>query len=473
MLSKEEVYERARYFLERVIPHAEKHGVQLACHLEDPPAPVLRGIEMWNYPERTSIQGSTSAAARPEVTRPFLAPAPVDGSHQPRSAGDGCVVRHGSPGRPIDEPSPEVSWSRPPEHEDLVLQPSVATTVSDSPSQRDELLALERQVSGSAHALEATVLGQAPRGQGSATAFDEHAPSTNIWKWPAIPTIWVRLGLLLLAASPLYNLIVVQILDPNFLARDNNCVYRDQTEYMGDDLHMNNNKSLPTVGWNVNATDKCCDLCQEIDGCKFFTFHKNPAKGRKNCQLKKSIAENVTGHRDSRNRRIRIGIPACISGACVSHDSNRFDYGKLLLSIVQNTVMSKVLPLLFTIVLWAAYFRNLERNEEGWSVPSPPQIRARGSVFGVGGALQPGPALVLSRRWIKISIGICVSIFCTQVVQHVAYEEYTQRNVAHLMRTERSYYHDHPFWRPNNFDLANPAKHHSAWETAFFYVFFG
>ena len=41
VLSKEEVYERARYFLERVIPHAEKHGVQLACHL---------GIEMWNYP---------------------------------------------------------------------------------------------------------------------------------------------------------------------------------------------------------------------------------------------------------------------------------------------------------------------------------------------------------------------------------------------------------------------------------------
>ena len=87
-------------------------------------------------------------------------------------------------------------------------------------------------------------------------------------------------------------MVVVQILDPNFLARDNNCVYRDQTEYMGDDLHMNNNKSLSTVGWNVNATsvDKCCDLCQEIDGCKFFTFYKsfkNPAKGRKNCQLKK------------------------------------------------------------------------------------------------------------------------------------------------------------------------------------------
>eukprot|EP01046_Picozoa_sp_COSAG06_P083341 COSAG06_NODE_30250_length_542_cov_0.805869_1_plen_87_part_10 len=49
-LSKETVYERAKYFLERVIPTAEEFNVQMACHLEDPPAPVLRGIEMWNYP---------------------------------------------------------------------------------------------------------------------------------------------------------------------------------------------------------------------------------------------------------------------------------------------------------------------------------------------------------------------------------------------------------------------------------------
>lgn len=49
-LSRETVYERAKYFLDRVIPTAEKWNVQLACHLEDPPAPQLRGIEMWNYP---------------------------------------------------------------------------------------------------------------------------------------------------------------------------------------------------------------------------------------------------------------------------------------------------------------------------------------------------------------------------------------------------------------------------------------
>ena len=50
VVSREEVYERAKYFLEGVIPTAEKWNVQMACHLNDPPAPVLRGVEQWNYP---------------------------------------------------------------------------------------------------------------------------------------------------------------------------------------------------------------------------------------------------------------------------------------------------------------------------------------------------------------------------------------------------------------------------------------
>jgi mannonate dehydratase len=29
---------------------AEQYNVQLACHLDDPPAPVLRGVERWNWP---------------------------------------------------------------------------------------------------------------------------------------------------------------------------------------------------------------------------------------------------------------------------------------------------------------------------------------------------------------------------------------------------------------------------------------
>ena len=49
-VSREEVFERAAYFLERVIPVAEEHKVQMACHLNDPPAPVLNGVEKWNWP---------------------------------------------------------------------------------------------------------------------------------------------------------------------------------------------------------------------------------------------------------------------------------------------------------------------------------------------------------------------------------------------------------------------------------------
>ena len=49
-VSREEAFERAAYFLERVIPVAEEYKVQMACHLNDPPAPVLNGVEKWNWP---------------------------------------------------------------------------------------------------------------------------------------------------------------------------------------------------------------------------------------------------------------------------------------------------------------------------------------------------------------------------------------------------------------------------------------
>jgi len=49
-VSREEAFERAAYFLERVIPVAEENRVQMAAHLNDPPAPILRGVERWNYP---------------------------------------------------------------------------------------------------------------------------------------------------------------------------------------------------------------------------------------------------------------------------------------------------------------------------------------------------------------------------------------------------------------------------------------
>ncbi|MFP6643964.1 MAG: mannonate dehydratase [Candidatus Latescibacterota bacterium] len=47
---REQVFERVAYFLERVVPVAAEHKVQLACHLNDPPSPVLNGVEKWNWP---------------------------------------------------------------------------------------------------------------------------------------------------------------------------------------------------------------------------------------------------------------------------------------------------------------------------------------------------------------------------------------------------------------------------------------
>jgi len=49
-VSREEAFDRIGYFLERVIPVAEGNEIQMACHPNDPPAPILRGVERWNYP---------------------------------------------------------------------------------------------------------------------------------------------------------------------------------------------------------------------------------------------------------------------------------------------------------------------------------------------------------------------------------------------------------------------------------------
>jgi mannonate dehydratase len=39
----EEVWERIKWFLERVVPVAETAGVKLACHPDDPPVPTIKG----------------------------------------------------------------------------------------------------------------------------------------------------------------------------------------------------------------------------------------------------------------------------------------------------------------------------------------------------------------------------------------------------------------------------------------------
>lgn len=64
-VSRDEAFERAAYFLERVIPVAEENKVQMACHLNDPPAPVLKGIERWNYPMFAGLKRFASLVDSP------------------------------------------------------------------------------------------------------------------------------------------------------------------------------------------------------------------------------------------------------------------------------------------------------------------------------------------------------------------------------------------------------------------------
>ena len=48
----ETLYERIKYFLDRVLPVAQEYKVRLGNHIADPPLPVgYRGITRWNSPE--------------------------------------------------------------------------------------------------------------------------------------------------------------------------------------------------------------------------------------------------------------------------------------------------------------------------------------------------------------------------------------------------------------------------------------
>ena len=55
-VDRDEIFARALYFLERVIPVAEEYKVQMASHLPDPPAPALRGEVRWNYPVKDGLK---------------------------------------------------------------------------------------------------------------------------------------------------------------------------------------------------------------------------------------------------------------------------------------------------------------------------------------------------------------------------------------------------------------------------------
>lgn len=62
IVSRDEVFERTAFFLERIIPVADEYNVQMACHFNDPPAPVMNGVEKWNWPGLAS-RGSNALAS--------------------------------------------------------------------------------------------------------------------------------------------------------------------------------------------------------------------------------------------------------------------------------------------------------------------------------------------------------------------------------------------------------------------------
>ncbi|MBT4138335.1 MAG: TIM barrel protein [Candidatus Latescibacteria bacterium] len=49
-VSRDECFERAAYYVERIMPVAEANKIQMACHLNHPPTQVLNGVEKWNWP---------------------------------------------------------------------------------------------------------------------------------------------------------------------------------------------------------------------------------------------------------------------------------------------------------------------------------------------------------------------------------------------------------------------------------------
>jgi mannonate dehydratase len=52
VVSIDEIYERIKYLLDRLLPVAEEYGVRLANHIPDPPVPAgYRGITRWNSPD--------------------------------------------------------------------------------------------------------------------------------------------------------------------------------------------------------------------------------------------------------------------------------------------------------------------------------------------------------------------------------------------------------------------------------------
>jgi len=62
----DEFWERMKYFLDRIMPVAEEHGVRIACHPPDPPLPPgYRGVDTWNYDTFNGLKKYNSLTQSP------------------------------------------------------------------------------------------------------------------------------------------------------------------------------------------------------------------------------------------------------------------------------------------------------------------------------------------------------------------------------------------------------------------------
>ncbi len=82
-VTRDEMFARIHYFLERVIPVAEQYNVQMASHLPDPPAPVLRGEERWNYPVFEGLKRFSELVDSPYHGFNFCCGVAAEGLHDP------------------------------------------------------------------------------------------------------------------------------------------------------------------------------------------------------------------------------------------------------------------------------------------------------------------------------------------------------------------------------------------------------
>ena len=83
-VSREESFDRAAYFLERIMPVADENNIQMACHLNDPPVPILNGVEKWNWPVFEGLKRFIDLVDSPNHGFNFCCGVAAEGLENPR-----------------------------------------------------------------------------------------------------------------------------------------------------------------------------------------------------------------------------------------------------------------------------------------------------------------------------------------------------------------------------------------------------